>query len=299
MIKFGVAGYPPAFSISAFKKNRMNIFEWLNSIGVDAFEAQMTYGPRTTKENCQEIRRLSIEYGIKLSVHASYFIVFTSNDKQKIAQSVDTLMRTYELADIMGANVIVLHPGPLYNLPSEEIMKRIKENLHQYFHSQGASEIGLFLETAGKRGQLGSVDEIVELADEFDGCYGCYDFGHIHARTGGTLGNENAIDKLFNQMSDKGAFKKERIHFHYTPIHYGPKGEISHKAINDRIESDNQLSLNLFEAAADDFFHPRFPQIISNLSSLKKEFTVISETHDSQDEGALAMKNHYCSLQTI
>jgi deoxyribonuclease-4 len=293
MIKFGVAGYPPAFGLSPFKKNRMNIFEWIHSLGLDAFEAQMTYGPRTTKENCKEIKRISESFGIKVSVHASYFIVFTSNNTQKIAQSVDTLLRTYELADLMAADVIVLHPGPLYNLPPENAIKRIKDNLNDFFHTLGKSTIGLFLETAGKKGQLGSVDEIIELTSMFDGCYPCFDFGHIHARTGGTLASNQSIDDLFNYMQEKGAFAKERIHFHYTPIHYGSKGEICHMAIDDRIASSNQLSLSLFDKPADDYYHPRFPQIVTNLAKLGKEFTVISETHNSQEEGALAMKNHY------
>src|SRR4051812_25782116 len=127
MIKFGVAGYPPAFSNSRFKKNRLKIFEWLKEVGLDAFEAQMTYGPRTLKETCLEIKNISFELGIKVSIHASYFIVFTSNDQKKIEQSIDTLKRTFELANIMNSDVIVLHPGPLYGEEAKEIMKRGKE----------------------------------------------------------------------------------------------------------------------------------------------------------------------------
>lgn len=293
MIRFGVAGYPPAFNLSPFRKNRMKIFEWINSIGLDAFEAQMTYGPRTLKENCIEIKRASEEFNIKVSVHASYFIVFTSDNEKKVEQSLDTLKRTYELADIMGADVIVLHPGPLYNKPSSEAMGRIQENLGTFFKSIGNSHIGLFLETAGKRGQLGSVEEILQLTSGFKGCFPCIDFGHVHARTGGTLDTNESIDNLFEQMDALGAFEKQRIHFHYTPINYGPRGEICHMAINDRYKVNNQLSLGLFDEPKDDYYHPRFPQIVTNLAKKNKEFTVISETHDSQDEGALAMKNHY------
>ena len=124
MIKFGVAGYPLAFSESPFKKDKLKVFEWLRAMNLDAFEAQMTYGPRTSKENCLAIKQAAADQGISISVHASYFIVFTSNDKQKISQSIDTLQRTYELASILNSDIIVLHPGPLYGIESSIISKR-------------------------------------------------------------------------------------------------------------------------------------------------------------------------------
>lgn len=296
MIKFGVAGYPPAYSETIFKKDRLKIFQWLNELGLDAFEAQMTYGPRTLPETCRQIKFFAEEFGIKVSIHASYFIVFTSPEQKKIEQSIDTLKRTYDLADIMGVNTIVLHPGPLYGKPPEESMIRIKENLNSYFNSVGDSDVGLFLETAGKRGQLGSVEEIFEMCSEINGCFPCVDFGHVHARTGGTLSEVEAIDHLFGIMSGLGAFDKfKRMHFHYTPIHYGPKGEIKHKAIEDTYDDNQQLSLG-FENVADNLYHPRYNRIIENLISKNIDCTVISETHNSQERGALAMKNHYVNI---
>ena len=293
MIKFGVAGYPPAFHLSPFKKDRLKIFEWIKSLGLDAFEAQMTYGPRTLKENCIQIKHASEDFNVKVSIHASYFIVFTSNEKTKIEQSIDTLKRTFDLANLMGSNVIVLHPGPLYGQDSIEVMARLKDNLHAFFHDLGNSEIGLFLETAGKRGQLGSVDEVLELSSQVKGCYPCVDFGHVHARTGGTLKDAESIDALFAKMDSLGAFEFGKIHFHYTPIHYGPKGEICHKAIEDKYETSSQLNLSLFEQSSDDFYHPRYNQIIKNLIDRQIDCTIISETHDSQERGALAMKKLY------
>jgi deoxyribonuclease-4 len=293
MIKFGVAGYPPAYSDTIYKKDRLKVFQWLKEIGIDAFEAQMTYGPRTLPENCRLINQLSKDFDIKVSVHASYFIVFTSSEKQKIQQSIDTLKRTYELADLMGSDTIVLHPGPLYGEDPDEPLNRIKDNLSNYFNNAGKSQIGLFLETAGKRGQLGSVGEIVDICKEIEGCYPCIDFGHVHARTGGTLNEDDAIDRLFKNMTDIGTFSNfDRIHFHYTPIHYGPKGEIKHKAIEDVYENESQLSFG-FDAPTNNFYHPRYNRIVENLILKNLDCTVISETHDSQERGAIAMKNHY------
>jgi deoxyribonuclease IV len=64
----------------------------------------MTFGPRLRKETCIEYRDLSRDHGITLSIHASYFIVFTSDDAAKVARSADTLKRTFELPDLLGAD---------------------------------------------------------------------------------------------------------------------------------------------------------------------------------------------------
>ncbi len=299
MVKFGVAGYPIAFTETPFKKDRMKIFEWIKSLDLDAFEAQMTYGPKTKIENCKTIKSLSSDLNIKVSVHAAYYIVLTSNDKLKVDRSIETLMKTYELADVMGADAIVLHPGPLYGEDSIIVMDRLLENLESFFNKMGESHIGLFLETAGKRGQIGSIEEIIQLSKQFKGCFPCIDFGHVHARTGGSLESKGSIDKLFIQMMENDLFNpKSRIHFHYTPIDYGPKGEITHKALDDKYPTNNQQFLNLFnEKESDDLYHPRYEAIIENMSKLHADFTVISETHNSQEIGAMAMKRQYNKIK--
>ncbi len=301
MFKFGVAGYPLAFSESKYKKDRLKIFNWLKDLDLNAFEAQMTYGPKTSVDNCKQIKLLSEDFNIKVSVHAAYYIVLTSNERSKIERSIDTLLRTYELADLMGSDVIVLHPGPLYGQDADIIMSYFLENLSTFFDRLGNSKIGLFIETAGKRGQLGSVEEIIHASNHFDNCHPCIDFGHVHARTGGSLATESAIDSLFDVLISNKLFdQSKRIHFHYTPIDYGPRGEITHKAIDDVIPVDSQLSLEfLNENTTDSYYHPRYESIIRNLAKLKNDnnyITVISETHNSQEIGAMAMKKYYDEL---
>jgi deoxyribonuclease IV len=295
MVRFGVAGYPLAFSETSFKNDRMRIFEWLRSLDLDAFEAQMTYGPKTTIENCNIIRNLSKEYDIKVSIHASYYIVLTSSDKLKIQRSIETLKKTFELADIMGADVIVLHPGPYYSSNPKEIFEILGENLETFFKELGNSNIGLFLETAGKKGQLGSVKEILSLTKKIKGCFPCIDFGHVHARTGGGLGSPNEIDDLFVTLNKEGIFDfNNKVHFHYTPIHYGPQGEITHKSIEDTYPVKIQQTLDFFnDSKLDNLYHPRYEAIVRNLCNLKIPVTVISETHNSQEKGAKAMKECY------
>lgn len=279
----------------------MRICDWLASLGLRALELQMTYGPRTKHQTCIEYRRLAKEADIKLSVHASYFIVFTSDDPIKLRNSRETLKRTYELAMLLDADVIVLHPGPLYgHTDSRATCRRFIDNLGTTLSQLGTSEIGLFVETAGKLGQLGSVDDILAISDQLDGVYPCIDFGHVHARTLGSLQSHQAVAALFERLSMGGWFHSDqRIHFHYTPIDFGPRGEISHKALFDYNNTPRQSALGLFGDENNDLqpglYYPRVEPIVTGLRRWAHQCTVISETNDTQEEGALALQTGYYS----
>jgi deoxyribonuclease-4 len=295
MIRFGVAGYPIAFDSSEYRKDRLNIFKWLSYLGLDAFEMQMTYGPRTKEDTCREMRLIATDYGIKISVHASYYIVFTSSENDKIKQSKETLKRTYELANLLGSDIIVLHPGPLYGKEPNIVADIFLNNLETFLNNFGHGEIGLFLETAGKKGQLGSVDEIISFSQKLKGCFPCFDFGHIHARENGSLKNDKSIKQLFERMRRLGTFD-DRYHIHYTPIDYSFQGgEIRHKAINDiyPIEEQQDLFDNNVRTG---HYHPRYEPIIESLININADCTVISETHNSQEEGAKAMRDYLLSI---
>jgi deoxyribonuclease-4 len=192
-----------------------------------------------------------------------------------------------------------LHPGPLYGKKTDDSIKILKDNLNDFFTKLGKTDTGLFLETAGKVGQLGSVKDVFDVSQCFETCYPCIDFGHVHARTIGSLETKNAIDSLFEYMNSLQAFSNNtKIHFHYTPIHYGAKGEIVHKAIEDKYPP---TSPTLFEdIVMDKYYHPRYEPIIENFVRFGIEnCTIISETHNSQEIGALAMSNFYKGLTTV
>lgn len=289
---FGVAGYPPNFHNSEYKKDRYNIFEWLNSLGLDLFEAQMTYGPRTKEDNCRKMKELSHLFGITISIHASYFIVFTSDDNEKLKRSADTLIRTFELAELMGAKRIILHPGSLYGLEDAYIKSRFIKNFMSFLKVYTPpSGINIYLETAGKKGQLGSFIDILDMCEELDYCYPCIDFGHVHARGVGALATDSQIKNLFKSMEKYGYKNTSKpIHFHFTTIEYGPKGEIRHRKIDEKIE---YAQPDLFQSLKPEVYLPDHKKVMFYLKEANIEFNLISETYNSQDEGALLMKNNF------
>ncbi|MBY5412099.1 TIM barrel protein [Rhizobium leguminosarum] len=291
MIKFGVAGFPIAFNNSKRGRDRSRIFEWVREQGLDALELQMTYGPRTSVETCLRYRELAANFGIKISVHAAYYIVLTSAERDKVERSIDTLKRTFDLADHLGAQEVILHPGPLYSRPESEAVARFEDNANEFTNGLGATEVGLFIETAGKVGQLGSVEQILSLSSRLPGVHPCIDFGHVHARTLGTLDTPQAISQVGKVISTFLRSHPEKcVHFHFTPIHYGPRGEIQHRAIDDQYEQEADL---LTGPSHTRFYHPRPEPVARTLSEIDAKFTVISETYNSQEIGAKALKSWF------
>lgn len=296
MVRFGVAGFPLAYlDDRKNKKDRGRIFRWIADLGLDAVELQMTYGPRTKPEICREYRELALDAGIRISVHAAYYIVLTSSESEKIQRSIDTLLKTFELSEFLGAREVILHPGPLYGGSEDEAFARFVENCSSFIDSLGEADIGLFVETAGKLGQLGSFDGILSLSTTLDGVHPCIDFGHVHARTLGSLETEDAILSICSRVEQfLNENPSKRIHFHYTPIHFGPKGEIQHRAVDDKYPIRPQQDLfgefSVGEASSDGWYHPRPQHVAKAISIINADFTIISETHNSQEVGALELK---------
>ena len=279
-IRFGVGGFPLAFTDRPESKDRGAVFAWLRSVGLDAIELQMTYGPRMTAEQGRRYRALAIADDIKISIHGSYYIVLASPDPAKVLRSVDTLMRTYVQADILGAREIVLHPGSLYGAPEAEASRRFAENLERFMAQLGKTDICLMIETAGKVGQMGSVDMILDVAATIKGVGPCIDFGHVHARSLGGLETADAIAQVFARIDEFQRSNPDTpTHFHYTPIHYGPRGEIQHRALSD------------IDGVSNKPFHPRPEPVAAGLAALSGRFTIISETHNSQEKGAIRLKS--------
>lgn len=276
MLHFGVAGYPPAFFESPYKKDRLQIFAWLKGLGLDALELQMTYGPRTTPENCRLLRAQAEKYGITLSVHASYFIVLSSADEVKLARSMETMWKTYELAEILGAKKIVLHPGPLYKEDPAKVLARTRRNTERFLKRYKKRKATLYMETAGKMGQLGGLEEILSLCKGLEGVAPCIDFGHLHARSCGGYKTAKEIQEVFVVLK-KAGYLPGGAHFHYTPIHYGPRGELVHRKLADKREDGTP-------------YGPRPEMVAKLLKEYKVSGTVISECHDSQEEGAMVLK---------
>lgn len=267
-IRYGTSGNPPNFFKSRFGKDRINAVDWIYSIGLNAYELLMTYGARTKPEVAREIGEKARKLGVSLSVHAPYYVVLSSSKKEVFENSIKELIKTLELAETMGAEKVIFHPGfKNHEKAMENCIKGIKEVKKNY-----KGNVKLLPETMGLKSQLGSLQEILQICLETN-TEPCIDFAHVHSREGGSLKNEEDFRKIILEIKMKlGENIMKNLHCHFYPVEFNEKGEKKHRAYNEKE------------------FHPKFENFASVIKEFGMEPTLISESRDSQDLAALEMK---------
>jgi deoxyribonuclease-4 len=265
-IKFGCAGNPVNFFKSEFRKDRFGVLEWSHKLGLNAQERQMTYGARMKEEDAVRFGELAKKFNISLSIHGPYYVVLTS-EKEKVAEnSIKELIKTCKLAELMNAKKVVFHPGFGKNV--DIVIKRLK-----IIEKDKPKNVKICPETMGKISQLGSLNDVIKICENTE-CIPCVDFAHLYARSRGNPKTTLEFSRILEEIEKRlGKKVLEELHCHFYPVEYGEKGEKVHRAVMEK---------NVF---------PRFIDFAPLIKEFKMYPTLISESKNSQDIGALEMKN--------
>jgi deoxyribonuclease-4 len=235
-----------------------------------------------------------MEHKVELTVHASYFIVLTSQREETLDRSYRTLEKTCGLARLCGAERVILHPGSAFD-SRERSLERFIARLLTFNRSYLPDGIRIYPETCGKRNQLGSENEILQICNEVPGCSPCLDFGHLRAFNGGGWETKaDIINSLERVSSVLGRAQADLCHIHVAPIEYGAGGERRHRAYQEFVSESMQR--DLFQPLQPRPYLPRPEDAAEAVFDLGISPCVVSECHDSQEAGALAMKRHYLAL---
>jgi deoxyribonuclease-4 len=291
--KFGVAGFPPAFFESEYRKKRENIFEWLSSLDLEWIELQNTYGVKMKDEQAILYRNLSERYEIGISLHAPYYITLASGDKDIVKRSVERIFQCFHLATVIGANRIIVHPGHFPGTSKEERRSGLNQLISVLLQikSDVPPDIFLYAETAGKKSQLGSIEEIIEICSRVSYVKPCIDVAHVHGFRDGTLTSASSICDILDLLErELGRLVFEDIHFHMYPVEVDKHGEKKHRAFHDRIHS---RQLSLFETDHNNYYYPRAEHFIAAIKKRKISPVVVCEALNSQEQGACIMKDLY------
>jgi len=212
-IRFGPAGLGPV-------KTAIQTLEKYSLLGLKACEIAFTYGAYIkNKEDAEKIGKKARDLGIRLSIHAHYWINLNSKEPEKIEQSKERILECLKVGTWLGAEVVVFHPGFYGKFSKEETYKNIEKQIKELEKERKKNNFTTKLapETTGKINVFGSVDEILNLAKEA-GCSFCIDFAHILARE-----KKYLFEEVFKKFSDYSDF-----HIHFSGINYGDKGEKNH-----------------------------------------------------------------------
>lgn len=269
---FGTAGVPhssPGASSLAGIKH-------IAQLGLDCMEVEFVKGVKMGGDTAKKIAETAQKLGIRLSVHAPYYINLNSPDKGKWLVSQERILNSARLAALCGAQNVVFHCGYYGEGSPEDAFLKIKKGIEEIVSilKSERTPVSLRAETMGKKSQFGSLEEILFLCREIDGLLPCIDFSHLHAREG-KVNSYLEFYRILTKISKKlGKESLSDLHLHISGVEYSAKGEIRH--------------LNLKES---DF---KYDEWIQALKDLDVKGMVICES-PIQEHDAVMLKNlHYC-----
>jgi deoxyribonuclease-4 len=223
---FGIAGVP----LSTPASTTLAAIDHVQKLGLDCLEVEFVKGVKMGNDTASLIGKKAAALGIRLSVHAPYYINLNSAEQGKRLASQEHLITSARLARILGARSLVFHGG-YYGHDSPEMtyqnIKAALRNIVSILRSE-QNPVALRPETMGKKTQFGSLDEILALCREVDGLLPCFDFSHLHARER----SENSyrhfhhvLRKIEKKLGEKAL---SNMHIHIAGILYSERGEIKH-----------------------------------------------------------------------
>lgn len=280
-IRIGVAGVP----FSAKDRSTISGIERCAELGLDAMEVQFVRGVNMGAQTAEQVRKVSEEKKISLSVHAPYFINLNGS-QATVEASIQRILDSARMAKTMNAGIVVVHaayygkPGPGMPDPKEEALKNVIDavkKIEQVLENE-KNEVRIGLETMGRQSQFGTVEEILEVCRSCGQTFPVIDFAHIHARYNGILKDERDYEKILEGVEKWNAEYSEKPHCHFAGIHF----------VNGNERNHLELSSN----------SPPFKPLARLLVSKKFEPTIICES-PILEKDAVMMKSIIASAQKI
>lgn len=228
-ILFGPAGYP-----NEACGNVKRVFAILRETGMDALEYAAVYGLQTKQDKARLIGGLARESGVSMSFHAAYYISLASKTPRIRESSKNRLIKALKFAPLMNVKRIVFHPGSMVGLGENEAHKVIADGLKNVWQTAGDLGGGALLapEVAGKLSAFGSLEQIIRLCQDIEGCIPTIDWAHLYARSQGIINDKESYLKVLNRLEDElGELFVDNMHFHVSGISFTEKGEAAHRPL--------------------------------------------------------------------
>ena len=191
-------------------------------------EYQCGKGILLKEETAARIGMECRENGIRVSIHAPYYINLSSPEEKKRERSVGYILETLRIAIAMGAVRIIMHPGYVSGLSRDTALEIAMDTLMKAI-SQAQAErldhITICPEVLGKRSQLGNILEIAELCSVNEGL--------VHASISpcpcphkGWFESKEGIPGYITVCGAKTrAGTDGEVHIHFSRIEVGKEGE--------------------------------------------------------------------------
>lgn len=283
MTLFGPAGNSDSFRSRGYK-TALEAPGYVAGMGLDAFEYQCGRGVRISSESAKALGEEAKKHSVRYSLHAPYYISMSSTEEEKRLGSIQYILQSARAVTDMGGDRIVVHTGSCGSISRAFALELAMDTMKKALAALDGEALGgvhICPEVMGKINQLGTLEEVLELCRLDDRLIPCIDFGHLNARTFGSLKGpgdfKSALDAVENSL---GRERMQSIHIHFSKIEYtGKGGEKRHLTFEDMR------------------FGPDFDHLAGILWECGCQPTIICESAGTQAEDAAAMKAAYLAAK--
>ncbi|MBQ9965523.1 MAG: TIM barrel protein [Clostridia bacterium] len=279
--KFGPAGNSISFTAMGYKGS-LQVPEYIEKMGLDAFEYQCGRGVNIGTEKAKELGILAKDKGITLSLHAPYYISMSSVEEEKRLNSINYILASARAVNAMGGDRIVVHTGSCGKISREYALELAIDTMKlalKALDDENLGHIHICPETMGKVNQLGTLDEVLSLCELDERLIPCIDFGHLNARDLGSLKEYSDFDNIFIAIKNRlGEERMKSFHSHFSKIEYTTGGEKKHLTFEDKV------------------FGPDFEPVLEICAKRDCSPVFICESDGTQAEDAKQMKDYYSKL---
>ncbi len=277
---FGPGGNSDAFRLAGYKST-FYAPAWLSGIGLDAYEYEAGNGLAAGADMLRAIGNEARIHNIRMSYHTPYFISLSGVVTETRLKSIGYIRESIDAAHILGAKTIVVHCGSCAKISRDEAMRLAADTLIRVLHEVPTRGIKIGLETMGKKNQLGTLDEVLELCRIDSTFVPVVDFGHLNAREcGGVFNTADDYISVFSKIERAmGSDVASNLHCHFSKIEWTDKGEKRHLTFEDNT------------------YGPDYKPFIEAIKTGGYTPTVICESAGTQSDDALTMKKYYGELK--
>ena len=218
----------------------------------------------------ERLGELAREADVALSVHAPLFgfMGHVEAGGRKFTSAVGALDRSAGIVAASGAELVVFHPGFLLGRSREDAIAAVVEQLgtlRERLESKDRA-VPFGVEVMGRVRDLGSIEDVVEIARRVGWVRPVLDFAHMHATSDGAYLDAEPFEAALQAVDDVLA-EGVPFHIHFSDIAFANRNETKHLPYGEGTLRADPLR----EA----------------LSRLERPATVISESPDEASSQAI------------
>jgi deoxyribonuclease-4 len=167
---------------------------------------------------------------VVVSMHAPLAAFMGHVDRgKKFKMALGMLDHTAGLAKALGAAVIVFHPGFLLGREREQALDDVVDQLGDLRARLEAKDrlVPFGVEVMGRVRELGTIDDVLDIASRVDFVRPVLDFAHMHATSDGAFTDVEAFASIL-AAADAVIEPDAPFHIHFSDIAYANRNETKH-----------------------------------------------------------------------